>query len=122
MTRRTERINNLIRQEISELLRQQVNDPRLASFISVTKVSTSADLRSAKVFVSSLGDEANRSEILQGFTAASGFLRKQLAGRLTLRYIPQLSFHFDDSIQRGAKVLRLIEQVASDSAEDKDEN
>jgi len=122
MTRRTERINNLIRQEISELLRQQVNDPRLASFISVTKVSTSADMRNAKVFVSSLGDEANRSEILQGFTAASGFLRKQLAGRLTLRYIPQLSFHFDDSIQRGAEVLRLIEQVASDSAEDKDEN
>ena len=122
MTRRTERINNLIRQEISELLRQQVNDPRLASLISVTKVSTSADLRNAKVFVSSLGDEANRSEILQGFTAASGFLRKQLAGRLTLRYIPQLSFHFDDSIQRGAEVLRLIEQVASDSAEDKDEN
>lgn len=122
MTRRTERINNLIRQEISELLRQQVNDPRLASFISVTKVSTSADLRNAKVFVSSLGDEANRSEILQGFTAASGFLRKQLAGRLTLRHIPQLSFHFDDSIQRGAEVLRLIEQVASDSAEDKDEN
>jgi len=122
MTRRTERINNLIRQEISELLRQQVNDPRLASLISVTKVSTSADMRCAKVFVSSLGDEANRSEILQGFTAASGFLRKQLAGRLTLRYIPQLSFHFDDSIQRGAEVLRLIEQVASDSAEDKDEN
>ena len=122
MTRRTERINNLIRQEISELLRQQVNDPRLASLISVTTVSTSADLRHAKVFVSSLGDEVNRSEILQGFTAASGFLRKQLAGRLTLRYIPQLSFHFDDSIQRGAEVLRLIEQVASDNAEDKDEN
>ena len=74
------------------------------------------------MFVSSLGDEANRSEILQGFTAASGFLRKQLAGRLTLRYIPQLSFHFDYSIERGAEVLRLIEQVASDSAEDKDEN
>lgn len=122
MTRRTERINNLIRQEISELLRQQVNDPRLASLISVTTVSTSADLRNAKVFVSSLGDEVSRSEILQGFTAASGFLRRQLAGRLTLRHIPQLSFHFDDSIQRGAEVLRLIEQVASDSAEDKDEN
>jgi ribosome-binding factor A len=122
MTRRTERINNLIRQEISELLRQHVNDPRLASLISVTRVSTSPDLRHARVFVSSLGDEANRSEILQGFTAASGFLRRQLAGRLRLRQIPQLSFHFDDSIQRGAEVLRLIEQVASENAEDKDEN
>ena len=122
MTRRTERVNNLIRQEISQLLWRQVNDPRLASFISVTRVSTSPDLKHAKVFVSSMGDETSKSEILQGFTAASGFLRRELAERLTLRHIPQLSFHFDDSIQRGAEVLRLIEQVASDSAEDKDEN
>ena len=122
MTRRTERVNNLIRQEISQLLWRQVNDPRLASFISVTRVSTSPDLKHAKVFVSSMGDETSKSEILQGFTAASGFLRRELAERLTLRHIPQLSFHFDDSIQRGAEVIRLIEQVASDSTEDEDEN
>jgi len=122
VTRRTERVNNLIRQEISQLLWRQVNDPRLASFISVTRVSTSPDLKHAKVFVSSMGDETSKSEILQGFTAASGFLRRELAERLTLRHIPQLSFHFDDSIQRGAEVIRLIEQVASDSTEDEDEN
>ena len=122
MTRRTERVNNLIRQEISQLLWRQVNDPRLASFISVTRVSTSPDLKHAKVFVSSMGDETSKSEILQGFTAASGFLRRELAERLTLRHIPQLSFHFDNSIQRGAEVIRLIEQVAADSTKDEDEN
>ena len=122
MTRRTERVNNLIRQEISQLLWRQVNDPRLASFISVTSVSTSPDLKHAKVFVSSMGDETSKSEILQGFTAASGFLRRELAERLTLRHIPQLSFHFDNSIQRGAEVIRLIEQVAADSTKDEDEN
>ncbi|MBL7209839.1 MAG: 30S ribosome-binding factor RbfA [Dehalococcoidia bacterium] len=122
MTRRTERVNNLIRQEISQLLWRQVNDPRLASFISVTRVSTSPDLKHAKVFVSSMGDKTSKSEILQGFTAASGFLRRELAERLTLRHIPQLSFHFDNSIQRGAEVIRLIEQVAADSTKDEDEN
>ena len=117
MTRRTEQINNLIRQEISELLQQQVNDPRLVSLISVTKVSTSRDLKYAKVFVSALGDKINKSEILQGFTAASGFLRRQLASRLRLRHMPELSFHFDDSIKRAAEVLRLIDQISSQNAE-----
>jgi len=122
MTRRTERISNLIRQEISELLRQQVNDPRLINLISVTRVSTSPDLRHAKVFVSALGDEVAKDEILEGFTAASRFLRKELARRLELRHIPELSFHFDDSIARGAEVLRLIEQISSNSTEDEDEH
>ena len=122
MTRRTERINNLIRQEISGLLQQQVNDPRLTSFISVTKVSTSRDLGHAKVFVSTLGNETNKKEVLQGFTAASGFLRKELARRLRIRHIPELSFHFDNSIERGAEILKLIEQVAPNSSEDKDEH
>ena len=121
MTRRIERISNLIRQEISELLRQQVNDPRLTSLISVTKVSTSRDLKHAKVFVSALVDETNKSEILQGFTAASGFFRRELARRLRLKHIPELSFHFDGSIERGTEVLRLIEQTSSNSTETEDE-
>lgn len=122
MTRRTERLNSLIRREISELLRQQVNDPRLGSLISVTSVSTSPDLQRAKVFVSTLGDEANRSETLRGFTAASGFLRRELARRLGLRQTPELSFHFDDSIERGTEVVTLIEQLTYDSSQDEDGN
>lgn len=122
MTRRTERISNLIRQEISDLLREQVNDPRLSSFISITRVSTSPDLRHAKVFVSALGGKTSKNEVLQGFTTASGFFRKELARHLRLKHVPELSFHFDDTIERGAKVLRLIEQVASDDTEDENEH
>ena len=122
MTRRTERISSLIQQEISDLLREQVNDPRLASLISVTRVSTSPDLRHAKVFVSTLGDEANKSETLQGFAAASGFIRRQLANRLRIKHMPELSFHLDDSIERGAEVLRLIERVTLKNTEDEDEH
>ena len=120
MTRRTERINNLIRQEVSKLLQQEINDPRLVNFISVTRVTTSSDLRHAKVYVSVLGDGVDTNEMLQGFTAASGFLRRELARRLTLRHVPELSFRFDNSIERGAEILRLIEQASSDSTEDAD--
>jgi ribosome-binding factor A len=122
MTRRTERISSIIQQEISDLLREQVNDPRLTSLISITKVSTSPDLRHTKVFISALGDSVNKNEILKGFAAASGFLRRQLANRINLRHMPELSFHFDDSIERGAEILRLIEQVASKDAENEDEH
>ena len=117
MTRRAERVSNLIRQQICELLQEQVNDPRLSGLISVTKVSTSPDLKQAKIFVSVLGDQANKNEILKGFKSASGFFRRELSKRLILRTIPELSFEFDDSIAHGAKVLELIEQVSSDSAE-----
>ena len=118
VTRRTDRISNLIRQEISNLLREQINDPRLTSFISITKVSTSPDLRYAKVFITALADNKNRSEILQGFTAASGFFRRELAKSLRLKYIPELSFHFDDSIERGAEVLKLIKQTSNNNQDE----
>jgi ribosome-binding factor A len=120
MTRRIERLNSVIQQEISQLLREQINDPRLTSLISITKVSTSSDLRQTKVFISTFGDNVDKKEILQGFTAASGFLRRQLANRLQLRHMPELSFHFDDSIERAAEVLKLIDEVASKDAENED--
>jgi ribosome-binding factor A len=120
MTRRTERLDSVIQQEISQLLREQVNDPRLSSLISITKVSTSPDLRHTKVFISSIGDNVDKKEILQGFTAASGFLRRQLATRLQLKHMPELSFQFDDSIERAANLLRLIDEVASKDAENED--
>jgi len=122
MTRRTERIGSIIKQEISLLLREQVNDPRLASLISITKVSTSPDLRHAKVFISTLGDSTDKKDILQGFAAASGFLRRQLANRLELKHMPELSFHLDDSIERAAEVLRLIDKVASEDTDNEDEH
>ncbi|MBM3172421.1 MAG: 30S ribosome-binding factor RbfA [Chloroflexi bacterium] len=122
MTRRTERISSLIKKEISDLLLEQVNDPRLSGFISVTEVWTSNDLMNAKIYISTLGGEASKGEILEGFNAASGFLRsgflrRELGSRLRLRQIPHLSFHFDDSIEKGARILGLIEQVTSDDAE-----
>lgn len=112
MTRRTERLNKLIQHEISGLLEREVNDPRLSNLISVTEVILSPDLKHAKVFVSILGDETSKRDILAGFDAAAKFLRKELASRLKLRYTPELSFCYDDSIEQGEKLLNLIEQVS----------
>jgi len=118
MTRRIERVNNLIRQEISELLQRQVKDPRLGNFISVTEVITSPDLRYAKIFISSIGSDEGRQETLSVLAVASGFFRKELARRLRLRRIPELNFQWDDSIERGDHLLKLIDEVSVDITPD----
>ena len=113
MAHRIERLNNLIRREISELLQRHVKDPRLDTFIAVTGVSTSADLRHAKVFVSYLSSQEDKQKTLNALTAAAPFFRRELAKHLRLRHIPELSFYWDDSIEQGDRLLRLIDQVSS---------
>ena len=114
MAHRIERVNNLIRQEVSELLHRQVKDPRLGSFVTITEVSTSPDLRYAKIFVSRIGSDNEKQETLNGLAAASGFLRNELAKRLELRRIPELRFQWDSSIERGVHLLNLIDKVSAD--------
>jgi len=114
MSRRSERTGKMIQREISGLLEREVNDPRLSKLISVTEVTLSSDLKYAKIFVSTLGSEIdNKEEMLAGFNNASGFLRKELASHLKLKYTPQLSFHYDDSIERGARLLKLMGELTS---------
>jgi len=110
------RVNDVIRREISELLMREIRDPRLSGLLSVTEVDTSPDLRSAKVFVSVMGSEEEKRRVEQGLAAASGFLRHGLAERVTLRYIPELVFHRDESIERGSRLLELIDEVASNDS------
>ena len=116
MTRRIERVNHLILREISELLQRQVKDPRLGNFITVTKISTSSDLRHAKVLVSSIGSGEEKQEILDVLATASGFLRNELARRLKLRRIPELSFEWDDSIEKGTRLIELIDRVRGEDS------
>lgn len=121
-TRRQERVSELIREEISELIKREVNDPRLGGFISVTEVVVSSDLRHAKVFVSIMGSEEEKRQVEKGLAAASGFIRKGLGQRLALRYTPELIFQRDESIERGSRLLQLINEVtAQDSASKVDE-
>jgi ribosome-binding factor A len=113
MSRRSERTSKLIQREISGLLEREVNDPRLSKLVSVTEVTLSPDLKHAKIFVSTLGSKIDKEDLLTGFNNASGFLRKELAAHLRLKQIPQLSFHYDDSIERGARLLKLIGELST---------
>ena len=114
MSRRSERTSKLIQREISGLLEREVNDPRLSKLVSVTEVTLSPDLKHAKIFVSTLGSKIDKEDLLAGFNNASGFLRKELATHLRLKQIPQLSFHYDDSIERGARLLKLLGKLSTD--------
>ena len=120
MTRRAQRLNNLIRHEISELLQRQVKDPRLGNFVAITEVSISPDLRYAKIFVSHIGNEEQKQETMSALASASGFFRRELAQRIRLRHMPELIFQWDDSIERGVHLLDLINQVTTEKTTQQD--
>lgn len=116
MSHRIERINQLIRKEISKLLQREVRDPRLSGLISVTAVETMADLRFAKVFVSHLAGSEHKEELLRTLNAAARFFRGELGKVLELRYVPEIAFYWDDSIERGDQLSRLIDQANKSDA------
>jgi len=107
---RQEKLGELIAGELSDLLRTRVKDPRVG-FASITHVEVSGDLRHAKVFVSVMGSPEEREATMQGLKNATGFLRHELATRLVLRYMPEIAFKLDKSIEEGARILELIQKV-----------
>jgi ribosome-binding factor A len=114
--RRIERVNELLRSELSELISREIKDPRLAGLISVTEVETTADLRHARVFVSVFGSEEERRSSLQALRSATGFLRHEVAQRVAFRHMPELEFHLDSSLEHGDRIMRLLKQVTAQEA------
>lgn len=110
-TRRIARVNELIRDEVTEMLTRHLRDPRLTGLVSITAVETSPDLRHAKVYVSVYGDEDQQKAVMAALRSAAGFIRRELGERLRLRYIPEIQFKLDESIARGARILELLRQV-----------
>ena len=111
MTRRTERLNDLLRAEISDLIRRQAKDPRLVGLISVTQVEVTPDLSHARVFVSVMGSEEEQAAAFKALNSARSFLRRELTHRIKTRRTPELTFQRDDSLERGARLLSLIEEA-----------
>ena len=109
MSRRTLRINELLREELSVLLQRDVRDPRLNRMLSITSVSVSTDLKEATVHVSTMGTEEEKSD--EGLRAAGGYLRRSLSNRLSLRHIPKLEFQMDDSIEQGARLNSIFNNL-----------
>ena len=103
------RINEEIQRTLSELIRT-VKDPRVHGLLSITAVDTTADLKYAKVYVSSL-DQSDMKEVLKGLKSASGYLRRELGHTLSLRSTPELTFLQDASMVKGAHILQVMEDL-----------
>jgi ribosome-binding factor A len=108
--KRLDRVNQLIKEEISYLLQRELKDPRLG-FVTVTEVDVAKDLRSGKVYVSVLGGEADWTASLAALQSARGFVRNWLAPRLRLRAVPDLTFHPDRSMAHAAHIQSLLERL-----------
>ena len=115
VSRRIERLNGLFREELSDLIRRDLKDPRLGSIVSITAVETAPDLHHARVYVSVLGSSTEQRETMATLRRAAGFLRHELATRLRIRTVPELDFRFDESIARGDRILRLIREATGES-------
>jgi len=116
---RKERVEELLRREISDIIRREVKDPRIG-FVTVTDAEVSGDLSYAKVFVSVLGTMEQQEATLKGLNSATRFIRGEFGQRIKMRQVPEISFRFDKSIQHGARIHELLEQVKQEEIRPKD--
>ena len=107
MVRRAQRVSELLRQELSSIF-QRLRDPRLRAIISITRIQTSDDLSHAKVYISILGSQKQKTEAADCLSAASGYIRKELREVISLRRIPALSFSIDDSMEKAEAIQRMM--------------
>ena len=114
------RINDEILRVCADILRTDIKDPRVSAMVCVTDVETSSDLSYAKIFVSIMGDEAEKKEVLEGLKNAAGFIRRGVAQRVNLRNTPELKFLLDESLDYSLKMAKLIKEaneITPDTAE-----
>lgn len=114
---RADRVGGLIKQNIAELLIRQISDPRL-HHVAITGVKVSKDLKLATIYFSTPGGEKGQQDAREGFEQARGFIKRELAQRLGLRYMPDLRFFYDASIDYGARIEELLKAVKREDAED----
>ncbi|MGH2403407.1 MAG: 30S ribosome-binding factor RbfA [bacterium] len=110
---RAERLAEVIRAEASAIIQRGLKDPRIG-FVSITDVVVSADLRHAKIFVSVLGDEEAKRGTMAALERATGFVRSELGARVAVRFVPEILFRLDESIEHGTRINALLRKVAEE--------
>jgi ribosome-binding factor A len=108
MAQRMRRVNELMREVIGSAITSELQDPRIG-FVTVTSVDTSPDLRSARVYVSVLGDEAEREATLAGLRSSHGVLQSAIASEMRIKRTPTLTFRYDETPERGMRITKLLE-------------
>ncbi len=112
-----ERVNQAVQKELSNIIRNEIKDPRVGIMTSVTAVDVATDLKTCKVYISVLGDENAKEETMKALDKAEGFIRKSLASNLNMRNTPKLTFIADNSIEYGVKMSAMINEVMEKDAE-----
>jgi ribosome-binding factor A len=107
---RSERVEGQLKKEISRILQEDLKDPRIG-FVTITRIDLTGDLRYAKVYYSILGDDEAKKASLKGIKSASGFIRKLIAERMNMRYVPELSFRLDNSIEYSINLEKTFERL-----------
>lgn len=110
--RRSIRVGDLLRQELSDIIRNEIKDPGIDPFVTVTAVQVSDDIRYARVFISILGSDDDQPKCIEALERAAGFIRGQLGRRIRLRYIPELSFRYDHSYVHAARIAEVMKTIA----------
>ena len=105
------RINEEVHRELSNIIRSEIKDPRINPMTSVVAVEVAPDLKSAKAYISVLGDEKSQKDTLAGLTSAEGYIRRELAKSVNLRNTPQIRFIMDQSIEYGVNMSKMIDDV-----------
>jgi ribosome-binding factor A len=113
--KRSEKLGDLIREEVSQILIKELKDPRIG-FATITKVHVSDDLREAKIYYSVFGDVREKVESYEGLQSAKGFIKRELGRRVRMKYMPEINFIFDDSLEYGSRIEELLRNL-----KDKDE-
>ncbi|MBI4310236.1 MAG: 30S ribosome-binding factor RbfA [Chloroflexi bacterium] len=111
MSRRTDRLNELLREEISWLVSREMRDPRLSVLVTITRVAVSVDLRQAVVYVSVMGTAEEKQATLEMLRSAAGFLQHSLKPKLDVRHVPALLFKLDQSIEEGIRLTQILDTL-----------
>ncbi|MGH9835783.1 MAG: 30S ribosome-binding factor RbfA [Blastocatellia bacterium] len=118
MPYRSHRLSEELKNEISAIIAQEIKDPRVG-FATVTEVKVSPDLRYARVLVSVLGSPEEKQATFDALIGATGYIRRLIGARVKLRHTPELSFVYDDSIEQGDKMMRLMEEIKKELPEER---
>lgn len=117
MQYRVGRLSEEIKKEVSQMIFEEIKDPRISSMTSITDIEVSKDLRYAKIYISVYGSDDEKKNTLEGLKSATGFIRHELGKRIKLRYIPELIFEIDNSIEYGAHISKILKDLDRQESE-----
>jgi ribosome-binding factor A len=121
MKQRTDRLNSLLKEVISEVIKRDVKNPHVSELVTVTQVDISKDLHHAKVYISVIGNELTRQDTLLGLEASAGFIGYTASKKVVLRYFPTLQFILDDGVNQHMRIEELLHEISEERAQRDDE-